>query len=344
MGENQALGHSFLEEDGEDGPSDETFDKFILLKDLEKYTFSPGIITWKKKFVLSSAGELLNHSYLKKFTKVTDRLSCDFISRPWNINQFCELFSELQSAKTIHEKHQTRLKVLSWFRPIYWTGQKDVVFAELMEGAHKTFYDLPKDLEDKLRSSNEDLFRVYALKASLFVVFSLSLGIIEFKYLKELYHLPFYFYISLKENLSYHLVESMKFEWENKGEAKEYLENCNAHISEIEFFKENPLNSLKEYKKNSNDNSQFYSCHLSLEKSHERKNGKGGPKGLKLNELSDLENLLVFICSCFGVEDICPTRKNYNKKLEEIILNNTKINPRLKNILTDTFNEMTLKS
>jgi hypothetical protein len=332
--------HSFLDEETELENSEAQLEKFILINKLEKYIFSPGIITWKRNIVLYSPGDLLDHKYLEKFKKVTDRLPCDYILNPINISKFDDIFSDFKIAKKFKTKNVVRIKAMKWFKNHYWEGDKKAVLAELMEAGYEVFYDLPEELDLKLKESNIDLFRVYSLKASLMVVLSVAIGIIDFKYLKDLYHLPFFFYMGLKEPLAFNHVEAFKYEWSNQGRVIEYFNKNNAAQSEIDAYLNNSATSLKEYMKfykNNENNNQIFNV---FSKSNERSDGNGQPHGLKWNELSDVENLLIFVCVNFGIEDISPSEEDYKKKLNKRILENKKISPRLKNILENVFNDL----
>jgi hypothetical protein len=337
---NSTSNHSFLDEDSETDVTESEIEKFILIDKLEKYIFSPGTIMWKRNFVLASPGDLLVHQYFEKFKKLTDRLPCEYILNPINISRFKDLFSDFKLATKFKTKNQQRIKLLKWFKSLYWEGEKKAVLAELMEAAHDVFYDLPETLDVKLKTSNSDLFRVYSLKASILVMLSLSVGIIDFKYLKDLYHLPFFFYIGLKEPLSFNHVEAFKYEWRADGMAIDYLEKNDVAQIEIDSFSENSKTSLNIYKafyKAEENTNEVYNV---FAKAHERFSGLGKPKGLNQYELSDIEILVVFVCENFGVEDTNPSVEDYGRKLGNRVLTHKSLPARIKNILQGVFEKL----
>jgi hypothetical protein len=347
---NLVTNHNFLEDDESD-PSElenntDEIDskpeakKFILIEKLEKYIFSPGTITWKRNLVLTSPGDLLDHKYFEKFKKLTDRLPCDYVLNPINISKFVDMFEDLKNAKKFKTKNRIRLKILKWFKVTYWQGNKKSVLAELMEAAHEVFFDLPIELDQKLKNSNIDIFRVYSLKSSLLVSFAVALGIVDFQYLKDLYHLPFFFNIGLKQPLSYNHVEALKYEWSNKGAALEYLKQNNVNDIEINIFKNNTIKSLEIYKKYYHSKRMSNGIFQIFSKFQERPNGQGLSQGLKYNELSDIESLVVYVAENFGIQDINPTKNDYLNKLNTRLLEKSTLSKRLRIILEDVFNEL----
>ena len=320
--------------------SDYLSEKYILLKDLKKYTFSPGTIKWKEKLTLARPGDLLNHQYFVKFEKVTDRVYCDFVFRPWNISKLKQLFSEFKLAKSLSTKQRYRIKLLKMFRDIYWTGEKEGALAEIMEAAYEEFYQLDSNLSEELKSSNEDIFRTCSFKAGMAVILAIGIGIVDYKSLQEIYHLPYFFYSGIMKTLSFKHVLALSAEWKGEGTVTANLNKIKASKQEIDLYLKNHTDSLEKYLKFCKDRGVSDSYKSVLQKSHERSKGNGGPKGLLWNELSDLENVLIFVCENFGIEDVNPTENDLKIPFSKTFLETLHINPRLKNIIEVAFDDL----
>lgn len=315
-------------------------EKYIRLRDLEKYTFSPGTIKWKEKMTLAKPGDVLSHEYFVKFEKVTDRIFCDYVFRPWNVSSFQELLSDFKLAKKFTTKQRCRLKLLKKFHEVYWTGEKEGVWAEMMEWGYQEYFSLHDEAIMEKLKSNDLIFKTAAFKGTLAVVLSVAVGIVEYKLLKEIYHLPYFFYAGLLDSLTYKQMMAITAEWKGSGTVVSNLQKVKARQGEKDLYLKSLKGNVIDYLKYCENKNIEEDLSLVLDKAHERSHGEGVPRSLKWNELSDLENIIIFVCENFGKDTVSPTAADVNKPLSEKVLTSKHLSPGLKNIFEDVFQSL----
>jgi hypothetical protein len=337
MERNSAANASFLtDDDSESGQ----LGSEISFEQLENFCFAPGDITWKGKLTLCSAGDVVDHSYLLKFSKTQNSFPCHYRMYSWNVEKFCSFMTDLSESKAHSLRDQTRINFLAWFRMIYWLGKADGSLLDLMEGAHRSFFDLPKELEAEWKEKSLDLYRVYSLQGALMVCFSLALGYVDYKVLKDIYHLPFFFDSGLLDKLNFNYVAAISEEWQDKGKPLHLLKNT-VEKKEFEDHSKKPFVNYPEV-----EEKFFHMKNLLplIMRHHEKTDGSGFPDGLNWSELSDLEALIVFVSQNYGLESVDFNNENtcvfLYGRVDRDVCNDKTLSPRLEAMLVGIFKNL----
>ncbi|MCO4792268.1 MAG: hypothetical protein KC493_01055 [Bacteriovoracaceae bacterium] len=341
MEKNSASNSSFLSEESFD--SGEVSNE-ISFDELNNYYFSPGKITWKGRLNICSAGDVVDHTYLEKFKKLTDTIPCEFKMYSWNLDRFSKFITEIKEAKGYTDRAKARVNFLNWFKKVYWEGKLEGSLLDLMESCHRNFYNLPKDLEEAWTTKSIDLFRVYSLQGSLMVCFAIALGYSDFKSLKDIYHLPFFYDASLLDSLTFNTVSAISTEWEDKGNSLSFINNSSATANEKSLFKAHAEQAFKG--REDLEESFFSMKNLApvISRHHERIDGKGFPHSLNWSELSDLETLVIFVSHNYGSEEVDFDNENthvyLNGRMNNEVCNEGTLSPRLESMIVGIFKNL----
>jgi hypothetical protein len=312
----------------------------ISYEQLENFYFAPGDITWKGKVTLCSAGDVVDHTYLLKFTKTHSSFPCQYKMYFWNVDKFSYFMEQLKETRSHSEREKARVQFLAWFKKVYWQGKMEGSLLDLMEGAHRSFYDLPQELAAKWKEKSLDLFRVYSLQGSLLVCFALALGYVDYRVLKDIYHLPYFFDSGLLDNFNYSMVSAISEDWKDKGQPLRLLTTENDK-SLFESHADKAFELYPEVEKKF-----FYLKNLLpvIARHHEKVNGSGFPKGVNWSELSDLESLVIFVAQNYGMDAVDFDNENtcvfLNGRVDRQVCNENTLSPRLESMLVGIFKNL----
>ncbi len=312
----------------------------ISFEQLENFCFAPGDINWKGKVTLCSAGDVIDHNYVLKFFKAQNTLPCNYRMYSWNVDKFVSFMDELREAKSHSAREKVRVYFLNWFKNVFWNGKSEGSLLDLMEAAHRTFNDLPDRMVNEWKTKSLDLYRVYSLQGALMVCFSLALGYVDYRVLKDIYHLPFFFDSGLLKNLNYSMVAAISEEWRDKGRPLQLLNDAEEKKN-FEEHSENPFILFPEA-----EEKFFYMKNLMplISRHHEKTDGSGFPHGVKWSELSDLETLIIFVSQNYGLEMVNFDNENtcvfLHGRVDSEVCNENTLSPRLESMLVGIFKNL----
>ena len=204
MERDSASNASFLSDD--DHETSDLLENEISYEQLENFYFAPGDITWKGKLTICSAGDVIDHAYFLKFTKTQSSFPCQYKMFHSNVHKYVDFMEQLKETRDYSQRESIRIQFLDWFKKVYWLGKMEGSLLDLMEGAHRSFYDLPEELAVKWKEKSLDFFRVFSLQGSLLVSFALAIGYVDYRVLKDIYHLPFFFDSALLDNFNFSMI------------------------------------------------------------------------------------------------------------------------------------------
>ncbi|MDD0854183.1 hypothetical protein HBN50_13810 [Halobacteriovorax sp. GB3] len=178
---------------------------------MKNFKISPADVFWKKasgkRVCVLKAGDVLNENLLGKFSS----LSIESLVEQKLVNELSDLFLELDKCQFEHERIVIYDQIIFILRPIYWSGEESGSVMSLIHALTMTFYTVPNEIELTLKESSVDIYRRCFLYASLFTVYSFTLGHLSFESLKRIFNSVFYFEYELcKEGLKASDVEVFK--------------------------------------------------------------------------------------------------------------------------------------
>lgn len=316
-------------------------DNSVLLSadELVKYAFAPGHIYYKGQIFIMKAGWPVEKSFLAKFLKKKITVDVELIIHPPYISELNRLFKGLNNSKLQKDRNKSCEKIVNFLAPYIWTGEKEGSFLDLILSVHESFYDLPVDLDHKLKSHSLPLFKRSAYMGSLMVVLGLSCGYVDFSFLKDIYHLAFFLDYGGDQNvMSYHFFESL--ESMRKGTLEESSGLGKINYSEEKFKKEalDRIDHIKDSFKEVLVNQQVIDlvyCH------YEKLNGSGFPGKVNKQELSDIEAIVVLVSENVSYEEVNFESDDMYKHFKSAIgMNNYEENVRILSLLNKTFSKV----
>lgn len=337
MERNSASNAGFLTDDDHESGDQQSE---ITFEQLENFYFAPGDISWKGKLNLCSAGDVIDHAYFLKFTKTHSSFPCKYKMYFWNVDKFSYFIRELKETRSHSGRDKTRVQFLNWFRKTFWLGKMEGSLLDLMEGAHRSFYDLPQEIAGEWKEKSLDLFRVYSLQGALLVCFSIALGYVDHRMLKDIYHLPFFFDAGLLKNLNFNTVTAISEDWKDKGQPLNIFTN----ESDKEEFKNHAGKAYEFYPEVEKRFFNMKSLLPIISRHHEKVDGSGFPNGVNWSELSDLEALVIFVSQNYGLDSVDFDNENtcvfLNGRVDREVCNENTLSPRLESMLVGFFKNL----
>ncbi len=313
----------------------------IKAEDLQDYLISPGnvFITLKSGKVLQlfRAGTPIDRGRMQHYLALSKSLSIERVTDFLNVKRSQELWLSLREERDFAKVPEARLKILHWFKKVYWDGTESGSLLDLVNIGEQVFYKLPVELEGMIKSHNFDLFTRGALMGTLGATLCLCLGYVEFPFLRDFYHLCMLLDMRLHQKMSFSLHEAMEKGREDYQAAISHLENMGL-TDEVKLYKTHEdIAPSEEFKKVFADSGLV---HL-ISKHHERVDASGFPHHLSEGEMSDAECLLIFLDSLFPMHEMSFARNDgkgfFKKAIGENTLNEKVLSIRLEKMFEHIF-------
>lgn len=313
----------FILEEDEDIKKSSSFPP-LMEEEIEGELLSPGDIFWIKsngdQILISPYGSIINHEQLNKFLKAKVNIVIDMMVNYSVKSEGVKFFDKLKHANTLSEKNAARNDFLVWNDKLLWSGITNGSFVDVMNVFLGSVHFFDPKIEEVLLHMSQSDFQRSILTGSMSVIFALALGYNDYSYLQDLYHLHFIFDQSLNsQGMSFTLREAAEKERQKSGEGVSHLLINKEEGPEMAKFKKHAVEGQKLAKKifgklfHSSD-----TFHL-VGKHHEKINGKGFPKGLHADELSEIEQIVILSGHLFSFDELNFKRNDARSFFEKIL-------------------------
>lgn len=314
----------------------------IDLSLLKNRVFCPGDIYFIKKSgptLLFRAATLLDEPTITKIEKFKDKLEIDLIHNEDFIFRGKHLFSTFKKKVDYYELINLRRDLIIWFSRVLWEGKEKVSFVDFMAVAEEEIMDFTLNDLETFQAIDVNHFSESFRGGILLFFTGLLLGVVDFHYLKDLFHLYFALKLGLKDKFSFELSEGIQKEKEKGGLGISYLNGLNTGKKLIQTLRGHLSSMVVD--KFTNLDFVFSNSHSwpLLSSHHERVDGTGFARGLKESELTDMEMALIF-CYHFTrgefkyhKEDASTILKQYFNKEEKFHKDSGIINTRIRHIM-----------
>ncbi|HAZ13784.1 MAG: hypothetical protein A2X86_19700 [Bdellovibrionales bacterium GWA2_49_15] len=274
----------------------------LVISELQNYLISPGDVffTFKtgKVVKLLRAGSPVDPARMKRYLSSAGSLSIEKVTDPVNVARSQELWLGLRNEKDFLKVPGMRLKILQWFKKVYWDGTENGSLLDLVNIGERVFYGLPPQIESVMKSKCFDLFTRGALMGSLGATLCLALGYVEFSFLRDFYHTCMLLDMKLHEKMSFSLHEAMEKGRQDYEEGLQYLEGLGLPL-ETQLYQDH-----EQMHENISNLFSDYNVALLIARHHERVDGTGFPGRLSEGEMSDVECLLLFLDALLPMQEM----------------------------------------
>jgi len=296
-------------------------------QELLKYKFAPGNVFWIKKnnklVRILKTGDYMDSEILYKYMNKCAPLVLErLINVKW-IEEVFEHFMDLKHAKHLNEQIEARAKILKLIGKVYWHGLAEGSLIDLINLGEKVFFKIPPNVTRELYQGEMNFFKMNALTGIVSVLFSLTVGYMDFEFLEDIYHVSFFVdYSLIEKKLDWTMKEAIVLEVETPGEGVKELSK-QADKENLNRFVSHPGQSYIGVKEKIKDLFNTKDCLNLLTKHHEALNGLGFPYGLAENQLSDLETIIISSSRCFQLDQelILGDGKEFLKDIRKFISN-----------------------
>ncbi len=254
-----------------------------------------GNIIWHKrsgKTVVGHCGDYANYELLSRLFLKGSSLSVESFVNEELVKKQIMLFEKLKNAELEVERIEIRSDIVQDFSDVFINQVSDGSFIDWWLVCHRSFYDLPKELEDYITINSVSLYKRAVGLASLTTLLALSYGYMNYNFLKMIYNSMFicdlevlkpgnfrqYYFDKLEQSRDVTIVNSLsEFFIENEPEIKEFLKQCGIE-NDLIF--------------------QLIKFH------HERPESGLGPHGLYESEMNDLVEVATLSYRLVSLDDV----------------------------------------
>ncbi|OFZ56679.1 MAG: hypothetical protein A2328_09370 [Bdellovibrionales bacterium RIFOXYB2_FULL_36_6] len=295
--------------------------------ELLKFKFAPGNVFWIKKnnklVRILKTGDYMDRDILYKYMNKCAPLVLErLINVKW-IEEAFEHFMDLKHAKNLNEQIEARAKILKIIGPVYWHGINEGSLIDLIHLGEKVFFKLPEKEIRQLYQGEMDFFKMNALAGMVSVLFSLTVGYMDFAFLADIYHVGFFVdYSLIEEKIDWTMKEAVLLEVKMPGDGIKKL-SLQTGKNDVGCFVSHPEQSYIRVKEKINNLFNSKDCLRLLTKHHEALNGAGFPNGIGENQLSDLETIIISSSRCCQLDHdlVLGDGKGFFKDIRKFISN-----------------------
>ena len=275
----------------------EKFDVFSI-HDMKKSFFACGDIFWQKNSgkltKILDAGAIIEKSHLDKFKGKT--LLIERVSDVKTIESVVMKFSSFSKALDEQSRIENREKILRWFGGVFWHGNNNASLLDLVKIGEKSFYNFDEKITNELKNTGHTLFIRSSLVASLSSYILLILGYTDPKFLKDIYNLCFIFdYAFDQESFTFTLNKATEAERYAPGDGIVQLIVGEDSGPELDTFMHHIFSGVQKAKLNLSKFFYDEGIFKLILRHHERINGQGFPYEIKEHEMSEIEQVIIFL-------------------------------------------------
>jgi len=263
-------------------------DRSVNIQELTDHKLLWGDLLWVKKSGHStrvgSCGDFVDLEFVEKLVSKNATLEMSsFID--WKlVKELNELFDELKNAENEAQRVKLRSEFCNKFFPVF-LGSEEGSYIDWFTVCFRSFYELPKDIEDIFYMKNSDALKRSMAVASMTTLLSFTLGYMNFDFLKKVYNSTLIMDISFvnKGMSEFHLrdLEEQR-EKETPVLDGQLLKHFKHHGNEVSLYLEKVTNGEMIFKK-------------MIEYHHEIFNNGKGPENIFDSETGDLPQAISFI-------------------------------------------------
>lgn len=292
------------------------------------YRFCPGRIIWTKQsgkeIVLCHPGQIVERKKILEYLEKDMSLSYISLAN-WEIVDKLEevwIRFEEESKNKIHAFEDlvtSREEILKILKPVFWNGDGEESLLSLVCAFEKIFFGVSFDIEKDWIDESHLFFERGALMGTVFTIYGLCLGYMDFQFLKKLY-------------LSGFLLDRLT----------ESKEHSSLYFDELDRNRKEGTGTLQDTDLSyGNDNIQMifkgpFWKNL-IKRNHEKLDGTG-KVGLWEGEMGDLEIGLLTLNSFVEYKHFEYSKLDGSLILKSIFMGNT--SERIQFLLTNVFNKV----
>lgn len=284
----------------------------ISIESVMEMIFTPGEIYWKKKsgklIKVLRAGEAVDVKAVTKFKERKMDLAIKWMSSTEMVDLVSGHFEQLKNAINELERVELRKKILEWFKESYWRADKKANFLDLTQIGEKVFYTFNEEMSEILKGTSQMIFERAALVGTIGVFSALALGHTDFKTLQDIYGLCYLFDFAFDKNsYSFNLNKATELERAAPGDGVAFLIVGEDTGPELGPFMQHTFRGARLARERCGKFFHSEGILKNITIHHERINGNGFPLRINEDEMSDVEELIIFLNSvipyrCFNYE------------------------------------------
>jgi len=273
--------------------------KEIFCEELGKSRFSLGDLyllrSSGKKLRLLKFGDIADHKFINKFKEAKGKVVLDrMVNNKW-IDGISNLFLDMQNSRLHVDNEKIRLEILKEFKKIYWEGIAPGSVVDLFIAGERAFYSFDDELTALLQESNSVYYQRSALKGFLAVISALLMGYVDYKFLRDVYHICYLFdYVFFKKHgLTYNITQAQEMERITQDSGFYLLAKQFESKNELEMFQDHL--ELGTILASGDCGKYFYNKSIInlINYHHEKIDGSGFARGANHSEVSDIELIIM---------------------------------------------------
>jgi hypothetical protein len=312
----------------------------IKFEKLAENKFAPGHIYCLSKindnpFFILQAGDWVDHEQLERYEKSGMKFLYMLPVIDEEMKQMHQLsFENLKAAKTETDRWKIRNEIIYQVKTYYW-DQSEMSFLNLVQACFKVFNKLDESVFQEYLATSDLVFKRSIVNATNAVIFSLSMGYLDFDFIQDVYHVAFLQdYGLIEPEFNFLIIQALEEERNEPGKGLEFLKNKNVSEELIKFYLNHPVKSYEKVFSNHREIFNFDELIDAIEVHHEKSDGSGFPKGHNYLGISDWESILVLVEYLTPYENLVFTKSGKNFKIisflkkskEDKIFNNLPVN------------------
>ncbi|GEM_PF-4303176 len=254
---------------------------------IQEYFFLPGNLYLTKgsvdKILIATVGDILSEGDYKKFSKDQKRFFLDTKVNPNNIVETTKYLQLLHDAFSEVDHLNWRSDFLRWIKKSYLDDKSNSSFLDLMISFRQHLLKIPTHVEQTFTQSALSLYVRSSATATLATIGSIALGILDYNFLEKIYNNILMLDFNLvSDGANYNtlklLADNQSYSILKKHNDATIVNNFLSHVTS-----ENPPPQL---------DLKLYKRVLKIH--HEKIDGSGFPSGLIQEELTTLEEIILY--------------------------------------------------
>lgn len=248
-----------------------------------------------RAILILRAGDFVEPSFITKYLeKGMNSLHQLSIINKEDLLIYKQKWSQLKVAKTQILQMKVRDELIKKVSNDFWHSNEKS-FLSFVIAAYEEFYQFEPLVLENFQEKSMIMYTRTLLTSSIATLVSLCNGIVDYKFIKDMYNTTFLLDYGMiaYDNFSYVMAQACEAERNRPGSGPDYLVNLKRSEREINLFKNHPelsYNIARDFEK---DFTYPEVLDLIL-LHHEKCDGSGFPKGYSYSGISDTATLLMF--------------------------------------------------
>ena len=167
-------------------------ERVITYDEVQNHIFIWGALLWVKRsgkvVTLSNCGDYIDHIFLKKLFQNDEVIKLNSFLSEELTSSLSNSFKKLEESKFERERVGLRDPIISPFISTMVLGTEQGSLIDWTHACYNSFYELPRDLEDKYLQKNFELFERSFIVATVSTLIAFTCGYLNHSFLKRVYN------------------------------------------------------------------------------------------------------------------------------------------------------------